>query len=271
MATPHPALDAAVNQFAQQPGVTPAEVSALRAAIASDADLTQRLDHAATSGALHGFAPDAPGAADQPIGNYDRASGTVALPASAFPAPGAAAGGDLHAVDLPPVAKAIARPDEHRTRDRTGNVNAREAVHIRMQGQTLALCNQDFERDFEEGPQFLFRTEVFLPVKPALADPGGRSQTGCRLDGLKLQFEPMDNAAQNFDGTVGEYRADAVLVCLLHAGPEVHTPQGRVEQMLASDATGDVTPFALVLPLTALAGQSLGDQSPGFAGRRQQR
>src|ERR1700754_4599710 len=36
MATPHPALDAAVNQFAQQPGVTPADVSALRAAIRSD-------------------------------------------------------------------------------------------------------------------------------------------------------------------------------------------------------------------------------------------
>jgi hypothetical protein len=98
MATPHPALDAAVNQFAQQPGVSPTEVSALRAAIASDADLTQRMDNATTSGALHGFAPAAPGAADRPIGDYDRTSGTVILPASAFPATGAAAGGDLHAV-----------------------------------------------------------------------------------------------------------------------------------------------------------------------------
>lgn len=98
MATPHPALDAVINQFAQQPGVTPAEASALRVAIASDAGLTQRLDHAATSGALHGFARAAPGAADQPIGNYDRASGTVTLPASAFSAPGATARTDLHAV-----------------------------------------------------------------------------------------------------------------------------------------------------------------------------
>jgi hypothetical protein len=87
MATPT-ALDAAVNQFAQQPGVSPAEVSALRAAIASDADLTQRMDNAATSGALLGFAPAAPGAADRPIGDYDRTSGTVTLPASAFPASG---------------------------------------------------------------------------------------------------------------------------------------------------------------------------------------
>ena len=66
------------------------------------------------------------------------------------------------AVGFPPVSKAIARPDEHRTRDRAGNVDAREAIHIRMQGQTLALCNQDFERDFEGGPQFLFRTEILL-------------------------------------------------------------------------------------------------------------
>lgn len=98
MATPHPALDAAVNHFAQQPGATPAEVSALRSAIASDADLTQRLETAATTGQLHGFASAAPGAADRPVGDYDRTSGVVTLPASAFSATGAAAGADLHAV-----------------------------------------------------------------------------------------------------------------------------------------------------------------------------
>ena len=36
MATPHPALEAAVAQFAQQPGVSPNEVAQLRAALASD-------------------------------------------------------------------------------------------------------------------------------------------------------------------------------------------------------------------------------------------
>ncbi|HEY4293663.1 XVIPCD domain-containing protein [Luteibacter sp.] len=98
MATPHPAIDAAVQQFAQQPGVSPADVSALRAALSSDADLTQRLDTAATSGALHGFAPATPGAPDRPVGDYDRTRGVVTLPASAFPATGTAAAADLHAV-----------------------------------------------------------------------------------------------------------------------------------------------------------------------------
>ena len=67
MAPAHPALDAAVNQFAQQPGVTPAQVSALRAAISSDPDLTRRLDAAATTGALHGFSQAAPGSPDRPV------------------------------------------------------------------------------------------------------------------------------------------------------------------------------------------------------------
>ncbi|WP_049623459.1 XVIPCD domain-containing protein [Frateuria defendens] len=96
MATPHTALDAAVNQFAQQSGVTPAQVSALRAALAADPDVTQRLDAQASNGALHGFAPAAPGAPDQPVGHYDRGAGTMILPASAFPASGACT--DLGAV-----------------------------------------------------------------------------------------------------------------------------------------------------------------------------
>ena len=98
MATPHPALDAAVQQFAHQPGVTPADVSALQAAIASDPNLTQRLDHAANSGALKGFASAGPSAPGAPIGTYDPAVGTITLPASAFASSGAPPSGDLHAV-----------------------------------------------------------------------------------------------------------------------------------------------------------------------------
>jgi hypothetical protein len=98
MATPHPALDAAVHQFSQQPGVTAADVSALQAAFAGDHDLTQRLDSAAASGALQGFSPTAPGTPDAPIGTYDRTAGTVTLPAAAFPAGGATPQADLHAV-----------------------------------------------------------------------------------------------------------------------------------------------------------------------------
>lgn len=98
MATPHPALDAAVQQFAHQPGVTPADVSALQAAISLDPDLTQRLNSAAASGALHGFAPTPPGTPNAPIGSYDPASHTVTLPSAAFGSAGTPPSADLHAV-----------------------------------------------------------------------------------------------------------------------------------------------------------------------------
>jgi hypothetical protein len=97
MAKPHPALDAAVAQFAQQPGVSPNEVAQLRAALASDPGLTASLDTAANTGTLHGFGLSAPGAPDRPVGDYAPGSGIVTLPASAFPAPGAPATPDLHA------------------------------------------------------------------------------------------------------------------------------------------------------------------------------
>ncbi|MDQ0008430.1 hypothetical protein J2T07_000589 [Luteibacter jiangsuensis] len=89
MATAHPTLDAAVNQFAQQPGVTSAQVAALRAALSSDPNLTQRLEGQATSGALRGFVQAPDGTPDHPVGDYDRTTGTITLPASAFPASGA--------------------------------------------------------------------------------------------------------------------------------------------------------------------------------------
>jgi len=98
MATSHPALDAAVQQFAHQPGVTPADVAALQAAIASDPNLTQRMDHAATIGALKGFASAGPNSPDAPVGTYDPAAGTVTLPSSAFASGGTPPSGDLHAV-----------------------------------------------------------------------------------------------------------------------------------------------------------------------------
>lgn len=98
MATPHPALDAAVRQFAHQPGVTPADMTALQVALASDPDLTQRLDAAAASGALHGFALTPPSKVDAPIGIYDPAARTVTLPSSAFASAGTPPSADLHAV-----------------------------------------------------------------------------------------------------------------------------------------------------------------------------
>lgn len=97
MATHHPALDAAVAQFAQQPGVSPNEVAQLQAALASDPSLAASLDTAAKAGTLHGFALSAPGAPDRPVGDYAPSPGILTLPASAFPAPGGPVSPDLHA------------------------------------------------------------------------------------------------------------------------------------------------------------------------------
>jgi hypothetical protein len=97
MATPHPALEAAVVHFAQQPGVSPNEVAQLRSALASDPSLAASLDAAANAGALHGFGLSAPGAPDRPVGDYAPGTGIVTLPTSAFPANGAPPSSDLHA------------------------------------------------------------------------------------------------------------------------------------------------------------------------------
>lgn len=98
MSTPNPALEAAIAHFAQQPGVTPAEVSQLRATLASDPALSHSLETSASSGALHGFAAAAPGAPNQPVGFYDPANRTVTLPTSAFAPASAGASADLHGV-----------------------------------------------------------------------------------------------------------------------------------------------------------------------------
>lgn len=96
MATPHPALDAAVQQFAHQPGVTPAQVASLRAALSSDSGLTQQLAAQASGGALHGFVAAAPGSPDRPVGEYDHSTRQMTLPASAFAGSGSSP--DLHSV-----------------------------------------------------------------------------------------------------------------------------------------------------------------------------
>lgn len=97
MVTHNPALDAAVAQFAQQSGVSSHEVAQLRAALASDPNLTASLDAAAHAGRLNGFALPAPGTPDRPVGDYAPGPGIVTLPASAFSAPDAPASSDLHA------------------------------------------------------------------------------------------------------------------------------------------------------------------------------
>ncbi|MCC4620955.1 hypothetical protein LL965_12950 [Xanthomonas cassavae CFBP 4642] len=95
MANPNPQLEAALAQFAAQPGTTPAQEAQLRAAVVADAD---RLNRQAVSGQLTGFALEVPGGAPNLTGRYDKATGVVTLPAASFQPGGSAANGDLKAV-----------------------------------------------------------------------------------------------------------------------------------------------------------------------------
>ena len=98
MSTPNPALDAAIEQFSKQPGVTAVEVSQLRATLASDPTLMGSLEKLASAGALNGFATTPPGAPNQPAGHFDPATRTMTLPASAFASSGSTASADLRGV-----------------------------------------------------------------------------------------------------------------------------------------------------------------------------
>lgn len=98
MANPNLQLQAALSQFAAQPGVTPAQVAQLRAAIASDAQLLERLNQDAADGHLKGFALWPGGGTSNLAGTYEKASGVVTLPASSFAPTGTAASTDLSAI-----------------------------------------------------------------------------------------------------------------------------------------------------------------------------
>ncbi|ALN94084.1 XVIPCD domain-containing protein [Lysobacter gummosus] len=90
-------LQASIAQFAHQPGVTPDQEAQLRATIASDTDLLQRLNQAAANRQLTGFAPASAGAGPNIAGTYNKASGVVTLPSTGFQSGGTAADPDLRA------------------------------------------------------------------------------------------------------------------------------------------------------------------------------
>ncbi|MEJ1171216.1 hypothetical protein [Variovorax sp. CCNWLW235] len=95
MANPNSQLQAALAQFAAQPGVTPAQEAQLRATVASDARLLEHLNQNAAAGHLKGFAPSQVGAQSNLVGTYDKTSGVVTLPASSFAPTGAVFSADL--------------------------------------------------------------------------------------------------------------------------------------------------------------------------------
>lgn len=75
---PNAQLEAALQQFATEPGITPQQVAQLRAAILTTDKLTERLNKDAVDGHLTGFNLAVPG--PESIGRYDLATGKVTIP-----------------------------------------------------------------------------------------------------------------------------------------------------------------------------------------------
>lgn len=98
MAAPNPQLEAALAQFAAQPGTTPDQEAQLRAAITVDADRLKQLNQEAAAGRLKGFVLETPGGTSNLTGTYDKQMGVVTVPASSFQANGIVASDDLKAV-----------------------------------------------------------------------------------------------------------------------------------------------------------------------------
>ncbi|SDH45575.1 hypothetical protein [Variovorax sp. OV700] len=93
----NPQLKIALAQFAAQPGVTPVQEAQLRAAVASDALLLERLNQDAADSHLKGFALSHGGFGSNLAGTYEKSSGTITLPVGSFAPAGTAASADLSA------------------------------------------------------------------------------------------------------------------------------------------------------------------------------
>lgn len=76
--TPNTQLQAALNQYGQQPNVNAQDFAQLRAAIVADAGLLQGLNTSAANGKLNGFAPAA--GTSPSLGSLDPQTGIVTLP-----------------------------------------------------------------------------------------------------------------------------------------------------------------------------------------------
>src|SRR3546814_11742445 len=89
MAKPNPQLEAALAQFAAQPGTTPDQQAQLRDALTADADRLAQLNQDAALGRITGFALESAGSATQ-IGRYDKQDGIVSPPTARFQPAGTA-------------------------------------------------------------------------------------------------------------------------------------------------------------------------------------
>lgn len=98
MGNPNPQLEAALAQFAAQPGTTQNQEAQLRAAVIADADWLNLFNQQALAGQIKGFSLQTPGGATNLTGIYDKATGVVTLPATSFQPSSMVAGDDLEAV-----------------------------------------------------------------------------------------------------------------------------------------------------------------------------
>ena len=90
-------LEAAVDQWANQPDVPPAYVEQLRAALAADDHWLELLNEAAKSGLLKEFTTENAGRRESCVGSFDPSTGTLELPEGGFRVTGATRSDDLKA------------------------------------------------------------------------------------------------------------------------------------------------------------------------------
>jgi hypothetical protein len=99
MASPNQQLEAALTQFANQPGVTPDQAAQLRATATGSAQQLHELNQQAQVGQLKGFAlQSATNSTPNLAGTYDIQSSVVTLPTSSFQPSGTTASVDLKAI-----------------------------------------------------------------------------------------------------------------------------------------------------------------------------
>lgn len=98
MPKPNPQLEAALAQFAAQPGTTPDQEAQLRGAVIADAGRIDLLNQQAAICQLRGFALETPGGAPNLTGTFDKAMGVVTVPVASFQSSGTIAENDLKAV-----------------------------------------------------------------------------------------------------------------------------------------------------------------------------
>lgn len=198
MAKPNPQLEAALAQFAAQPGTTPDQEAQLRAALTADADRLAQLNQDATLGRITGFALEAAGSATE-IGRYDKQTGVVSLPAASFRPGGTAASDDLRAA-------------------------------IELQSMSVDFAHQAY-RDLANqshvvSADMLDNLQSTLNGSPVLAEQAKAAVMQGHLEGFAI-LDPAMSAGATYDGR-DKVKAMNLPAQVLQTG-SASSPQGRYD------------------------------------------